>query len=674
MVLVEVSKTRAWLRRTAARPHPNTTILAERIVISQPHCLREPYPYSCRSLLVAIMFLGCLLLWSGGEARGQVNLNQGSLSNRMGDVQIHSGDRRIVLLTVLNETKARLDRQSVVKVHDLKTDVTVWQTTSKESEAALYDLDFGDYDVEVSAVGYLTAHTKLHIIGTIETQRLDVILQRDPMAVDLNASDDAFSGSARKDAKHAIYALKSGNLKDAEQRLDKLDKVVPSNAQVNFLLGYLFVQRGDFQKAEAYLSRAATLDPRRVQTLTLLGRVQLQREHDEDAQKTLEQAVATNGADSWEAHNLLADAYLRQKQYEKAREEAQRAIDRGKGAASVAQLVLGQALANVGRDQEGIQALKNFLATNPASPTAPAVRALISEIEDRDSGQTAASDKQSATDLLLSASRPSLPASVWGPPGIDEVKPFVAAGVACPYERIMDSSGKRVKELVNDVARFAATEDLLHEQLDQFGNPITKETRKFDYVASISEVRPGFLSVDEYRNERYGLYDLPDHIVTSGFVTLALIFHPDMRDNFQMTCEGLGEWQGQATWLIHFRQRDDKPSRIQNYTFGAEAYPVKLKGRAWITADKFQIVRMESELVSPVPQLSVEHQIVEYGAIHFNKQNVDLWLPKSVDLYLEFNRHRYHRRHSFDHYMLFSVNSEPGAQMTKKSAPGETSE
>jgi tetratricopeptide (TPR) repeat protein len=636
-------------------------------VINQPHCLSNKR-YPSGSSFGVILFLGCLLLGSSSTARGQgspINLNQGNLSNRMGDVQIQSGDRRIVLLTVLDDTKARLDRQSVVKVHDQKSDSTVWQTTTKESEATFYDLDFGDYDIEVSAVGYLTARTKLHVIGTIETLRLEVVLQRDPVAVDLNASDDAFVGSARRDAKRAIYALKSGNLKEAEQRLDKLYKVAPSSAQVNFLLGYVFVERRDFEKAETYLRRAATLDPRRVQTLTLLGRVELQREHYEDAQQTLERAVATSGPDYWEAHNLLADVYLRQKQYEKAREQAQRAIDEGKGAASVAQLVLGQALANLGRDREGIQALKNFLATNPETPTAPAVRALIGEIEDRDSGRTASEDEQSATDLVLTASRPSLPATTWGPPGIDDVKPFVAAGVACPYERIMDSAGERVKELVSDVARFSATEDLLHEQLDELGNPITKETRKFDYVASISEVRPGFLAVNEYRNERYGLYDLPDHIVTSGFVTLALIFHPDMRDNFQMTCEGLGEWQGQAAWLIHFRQRDDKPSRIQNYVFGAEAYPVKLKGRAWITADKFQVVRIESELLSPVPQLSVEHQIVEYGEIHFHKQNVDLWLPKSVDLYLQFNRHLYYRRHSFDHYMLFSVNSEAGPQLTK---------
>jgi hypothetical protein len=95
---------------------------------------------------------------------------------------------------------------------------------------------------------------------------------------------------------------------------------------------------------------------------------------------------------------------------------------------------------------------------------------------------------------------------------------------------------------------------------------------------------------------------------------------------------------------------------------------VNLKGRAWISADKFQIVRVESEMVSPMPKIRLlsEHQIVEYGPVHFQKRDLDLWLPKSADLYFDFRRHRYFRRHSFDHFMLFGVDSEE-----KRSAPKE---
>ena len=463
--------------------------------------------------------------------------------------------------------------------------------------------------------------------------------------------------------KRIISALKSANFKDAQKRLEKLSKAAPSSSEINFLYGYLYVQRKEFEKAESYLQSAASLNPRRVQPMVLLGRVQLQRQEYEAARKTLERAVQAD-RNNWMAHNLLGDAYLKNKEYDKAREQAQIAIDQGRTSASVAQLVLGQALASLGRDEEGLKALNTFVETNPDNPVTPQVKTLIGDIEKRDAGLAGSADSLNG-DLALAASVPSLPESAWGPPGVDDVKPAVVAGVTCPAQQVIEGAGDRVKQLADNIMKFAAVEDMLHEQLDKFGRPITKTTRKFNYVASISDDPPGFLQTDEYRDLRYGLTDLPDHIVTTGFVTLALILHPSMRDSFDLACEGLGEWQSQTAWLVHFQQRDDKPNHFAEYVVGTQRYPVKLKGRAWITADNLQIVRIESDLATPLPQLSVEHQIADYGPVEFKQQNVRLWLPQAVDIYLELNRHYYYRRHSFDHFMLFSVNSVDKTKMFK---------
>ena len=218
----------------------------------------------------------------------------------------------------------------------------------------------------------------------------------------------------------------------------------------------------------------------------------------------------------------------------------------------------------------------------------------------------------------------------------------------------------RVQELVDDVARFAAVEDLFHQSLDNYGVPSRTETRKYNYVASISEPEPGYLAVDEYRADKMDYSGYPDGIASTGFAALALVFHPHMRDNFTMTCEGLGDWHGQATWLVHFQQREDRPNRMHSYKVGGQTFPVPLKGRAWITPDKFQIVRIEAEMVHPIPEilLASEHQVVEYGPVPFEKKNTTLWLPKSAEIYFDFRKHRYYRRHSFDHYMLYSVDTQ----------------
>jgi tetratricopeptide (TPR) repeat protein len=408
----------------------------------------------------------------------------------------------------------------------------------------------------------------------------------------------------------------------------------------------------------------------------LLGRLGLQNEDYVSASLTLEKAIAAD-SEYWMAHNLLADAYLKQRKYEGARDQAQLAIEKGKTGANAARLVLGQAQVNLGKREEGIQTLKIFLEGSPKNPTAPQVRSLIAELEarasnpDATSGTIAALPSLTGVDALLASPELSFSVKPWQPPGIDATKLSVAAGVTCPYDNVIEMSGNRVKELVNDVSRIAAIEHLLHEQMDEIGNPVTKQTRDFNYVASISEDKPGFLEVDEYRAEHLGVIDFPDQISSSGFAALALVFHPDMRDNFEMTCEGLGDWRGQSVWLIHFRQRDDRPARIHDYKLGAETYAVKLKGRAWITTDKFQIVRIESELVNPMKpiQLLSEHQIVEYGPVPFQRKNTELWLPKTAEIYFDFRRHRYYRRHSFDHYMLFAVDADEKRKEPKAPAP-----
>jgi hypothetical protein len=381
------------------------------------------------------------------------------------------------------------------------------------------------------------------------------------------------------------------------------------------------------------------------------------------------------------SHDLLAVAYLQHRDDEKAREQAQLAINKGRGDGSVAQIVLAEAFANLGRTAEGIAVLKAFLEAQPKSSVAPQARDLLKELEQRKSGALTparpATSSAATTEMLLSAADSKLPDTAWQPPGIDRGTPLVAAGVSCPFDKVIEGVGQRVEQFVDDVARFAAIEEMLHEKLDEMGNPTTREIRKFDYAASISQSQPGVVLVEEYRTERYGMDTLPDSIDDSGFAALALVFHPAMRDSFLMTCEGLGDWRGQATWLVHFRQREDRANHIHGYIMGSSHYPIDLKGRAWITADKFQIVRIESEMVSPLPEIHLlaEHQITEYGPVPFPKKNIELWLPKSAEVYMQFRGHRYHRKHSFAKYMLFSVDEEHKVLETKHEpkGPGSTS-
>jgi len=584
-----------------------------------------------------------------------------------------------VRLTIFSGNgRTLLDRQSMVKSINLHDQSVAWQTTDDKSQV-MFLLPFGDYEFEASAVGYLTEKKSLQIVGSYSTINIEVSLQRDAAAISLEVADAAMTPKARKEAKHAISALKANNLKEAKRRLDAAYKLAPSSPDLNFLMGYLFYQEKDLVQAQSYLTTATNFDVHQVQALTLLGRVQMVQENYPGATATLQKAVEADPS-SWMAHNLLADAYLKQKKFEEARQEAELAAAKGgKDGASIASLTLGQALVNLGRREEGIQALKSFVQDSPKNPVVSQVRDLIARLESESvanpEGQPKAVASFAGVDPMLASPEPTLSIKPWQPAGIDDVRPPVAKDVSCPLDTVIEESGKRMQEFVSNVSKIAAIEHLLHERVDEVGNAATRETRDFNYVSSVSEDKPGFLEVEEYRADHLGLAEFPDQIASSGFGTLALVFHPTMRQNFNMVCEGLGDFHGQAAWLVHFRQRDDRPARIHDYKVGEEIHPVKLKGRAWITADKFQVVRIESELVGPMPdiQLRSEHQVVEYAPIAFKNQKAELWLPKSAEIYLDFRKRHYFRRHTFDHYMLFAVDVQekpkPISEVQKERGP-----
>jgi hypothetical protein len=141
-----------------------------------------------------------------------------------------------------------------------------------------------------------------------------------------------------------------------------------------------------------------------------------------------------------------------------------------------------------------------------------------------------------------------------------------------------------------------------------------------------------------------------------------LIFHPNDSGSFSMRCEGQVSIKGQRVWQIYFRQRADKPNTTRAYNFGASrpSYSVALKGRAWFTADTYQILRLEADLIDAVPeiQLTVDHILVEYGPVHFRSEGVDMWLPQTAELYTDVRGRRVHQRMNFGDYLLFSVDEK----------------
>jgi len=580
----------------------------------------------------------------------------------------------VIVHTFAEEKPVSLDRSARVDLTNLANHIGGFLIVPGRQDAVFVNTALGKYVISVTAVGYMSESQEISVLSPAR-QYVDIVLHRDPAAVTLNEASGLMPPKARKEARRAVSLLKSSDLTNAEKRLKAAYALAPSNADLNFLLGYVYFQKNDYAQAATYLGTAANLSPHSAQTLTLLGRTKLTLQNYPEAQSTLEQAILVDPED-WLPHNLLANTYLHQNKYNKAHDEAQIAVAKsakyGKNASGAADLTLGQALIGLGQKSEGIQALRVFLKESPPENMIEPVQALITRVQESDRAPAGGSEIPTSPSPLMAVPKLVLSMQTWRPPDIDDMRPALDPGVTCSCPQVLAAAGQRVQELVQDVTRFTADEDLFHKSLDGAGLSIHAETRKYNYAASISS-KPGSVLIEDYSDAKGPQGGYPDGIKSTGFVMLALVFHPEMQGDFDFDCEGQVKWTGKPTWLVHFRQRPDRPNRMQDYSVGGQTYRIDLKGRAWISQDTSQILHIEADIINPAHevQLLSEHQVVEYGPVPFARKNTVLWLPKNVEIYFDFRKHRYYRHYAFDHYMLFDVDVQEKVKLPPDTAVSE---
>jgi hypothetical protein len=240
---------------------------------------------------------------------------------------------------------------------------------------------------------------------------------------------------------------------------------------------------------------------------------------------------------------------------------------------------------------------------------------------------------------------------------IDRAIPPVAEGVACPLDYVLTEAGERIVELIHNVDKFTATEIVRHQSVDRSGRLGRPKMHKFNYLVTMAQRPSGYVNVDEYRDGGSAPDQFPEHLATVGTPSLVLIFHPNNIKNFQMTCEGLGLWHGQAAWQVRFEERLESRNRISVVELADGSFGLRLRGRAWILDRSYQVARLESDLAEEIPKIRLhrQHQEIEYGPVPLPDAKGLIWLPATTELYMDFLGHRFYRQHTFTDMKFFSV-------------------
>jgi tetratricopeptide (TPR) repeat protein len=534
--------------------------------------------------------------------------------------------------------------------------------------AEFTNLSPASYTLEIIAVGYERLTENVQIMTSGERQQLSISLTPEaaPSAAAPPPGSPILAPNAEKEATKALEDLRANKSDDARKHLEKASHTAPSHPDISYLWGMYYAQVKDFATAKVYWEKTVQIAPRHVFSLSALAQLALQK---------LDYATATGylvraseaAPSAWRYHERLAETYLEQKQYEEAQKHAQRALELGKERAAGAHFVLAQAFLNSNNSQGAEKALAAFLTSQPSGPRAVEARKLLDTLQKPELTPPATASIATPAPALAAD---LMPPPKWMPPDVDESMPAVESTAGCPLQKIQEEAGKRVSDFVDAVNRIAATESLENEVLDRSGIAVRRASRRYSYVASVQQVRPGLYSMEEYRNGMMDLEQFPERIATLGLTALVMAFHPFYVNDYDLACEGLSRWHGGLAWQVHFRQRPDKPARLRSYRVNSMSYPISLRGRAWISADNFQIVSLETDLVSPVPQIQLraEHVAVEYMPVKFVSHHQELWLPESAEIYFNYGNRRMHRRHHFRDYMLFAVDERQQISLPKVEA------
>ena len=299
----------------------------------------------------------------------------------------------------------------------------------------------------------------------------------------------------------------------------------------------------------------------------------------------------------------------------------------------------------------------------------------IAEAEARETGipvptntTPPASGHESGATRTLAAAAKTKPL-YWNPPDLDPGKQDRVDASECELNEVLAQAATRAKELVSNLQNFTAQEHLVYRVLGGGAQQLGSGISDFNYNAALVRQTEGF-KVSETRVEHEGGRPIPSTSQSIGLPEMALIFLPEIQQNYEMHCGGAVLWQGQAAWLVTLRQRKDRPDHTATFTgSNGDVYPAPLKGRAWIAQDSGEVVHLEIGLMHPVLPVGVMGWFlaIDYAPVKFRTRNVEVWLPQFAETYDDSDYRRTIISHEFSNFLLFSVEtkqetSSPGSR------------
>jgi len=324
------------------------------------------------------------------------------------------------------------------------------------------------------------------------------------------------------------------------------------------------------------------------------------------------------------------------------------------GAKPDIRLLRVEALLGEDKFQAADQEMARYLEGRELKKMPLEVRALWVKIDDRkkieaDYGKGKSQDAQ----LLDYLHQP--------PPGIEGLEPAIDQTQLDP---ILSAVGKTVEESFVNFPNTSSMELIHQEKLQGKQRSATTLDQRFRYLcfAPVQAWGPAF---NEYRTDLSGRQTTPQGLadgfmLTSGFASAALIFHPEYQSQAEFRYLGRQKVGGRFAYLVAYAQQPAKALFTGSFKSGDIAVTTFSQGLAWIDSETYQIVRLRTDLLRPVQSLNLQRETTEiaYGEVRFKGNNAGFWVPQQVIVSVDWNGKHLRNEHRYSEFKLFHVDAD----------------
>jgi hypothetical protein len=228
---------------------------------------------------------------------------------------------------------------------------------------------------------------------------------------------------------------------------------------------------------------------------------------------------------------------------------------------------------------------------------------------------------------------------------------------------LLRRTGDQMSTLVEKFSDVKCTELVTQEKFKNDGKDKVdlREQSTYDYLVILTNTG-GELSLTESRlvvHEAKADKKNRSMLVSNGFATLFLVFHPTYANSFEFSALEDDVVDGHRLSKVAFRHVRGTRTPAALALRGRE-YPLELSGTAWIDPQTAVITKIAAGIENTMEDVGLKtlRSEVEFAPVPFQDLKQDYWFPSRASVEVETPRQHWRNTHQFSNYKRFSVSTE----------------